>query len=67
MESAKFKRAAWNSLSIALVAELTSTIISTAVAIGMVRGVRFVGKSFSFALLLMPVMVLEIVIATASW
>jgi len=66
VESEKFKRAAWNSLSIAVLASATATMIAVAAAIGMVRGGHFVGKSFSFALLSMPIMVPEIVIAVAT-
>ena len=66
VESAKFKRAAWNSITIAVVAGLTSTMIAVAAAIGMVRGGRFAGKSLSFALLSMPIMVPEIVTAVAT-
>lgn len=66
VESEKFKRAAWNSLSIAVLASATATMIAMAASIGMVRGGHFVGKSFSFALLSMPIMVPEIVIAVAT-
>lgn len=66
VESAKFKTAAWNSLTIALVAGFSATTIAIAAAIGMVRGGQFAGKSFSFALLSMPIMVPEIVTAVAT-
>lgn len=66
VESAKFKTAAWNSLTIALAAALTATTIAVAAAIGMVRGGHFAGKSLSFALLSMPIMVPEIVTAVAT-
>ncbi len=66
VESAKFKSAAWNSLTIALAAGITSTMIAVAAAIGMVRGGQFAGKSVSFALLSMPIMVPEIVTAVAT-
>lgn len=65
-ESEKFKLAAWNSLSIALAAASAATIIATAAALGMVRGGSFRGKSASFALLSLPVMVPEIVTAVAT-
>ena len=66
VESGKFKRAAWNSLSIALIAGTTATLIAVSAAIGMVRGGHFAGKSASFALLSMPIMVPEIVTAVAT-
>ncbi|MFK8081608.1 MAG: ABC transporter permease [Granulosicoccus sp.] len=66
VESAKFKRAAWNSLTIALAAGFSATVIAVAAAIGMVRGGHFAGKSLSFALLSMPIMVPEIVTAVAT-
>lgn len=66
VESAKFKTAAWNSLTIAVAAAVASTTIAVAAAIGMVRGGHFAGKSFSFALISMPIMVPEIVTAVAT-
>lgn len=66
VESAKFKQAAWNSLSIALIAATSSTIIAIAAAVGMVRGGQFKGHSLNFALLSMPIMVPEIVTAVAT-
>ncbi|MFK7860772.1 MAG: ABC transporter permease [Granulosicoccus sp.] len=66
VESAKFKTAAWNSLTIALAAGSTATLIAVAAAIAMVRGGYFAGKSLSFALLSMPIMVPEIVTAVAT-
>ncbi|MFK7889692.1 MAG: ABC transporter permease [Granulosicoccus sp.] len=65
-ESGKFKSAAWNSLTIALSAAIAATTIAIAAAIGMVRGGYFAGKSFSFALISMPIMVPEIVTAVAT-
>ena len=65
-ESAKFKAAAWNSLSIAVMAAVVSTAIATAAAIGMVRGGRFRGKAAGFALLSLPLMVPEIVTAVST-
>ena len=65
-ESAIFHQAAWNSLTIALTAGAASTIIATAAAVGMVRGGAFRGKSVSFALISMPIMVPEIVTAVAT-
>lgn len=66
LEASKFKTAAWNSLTIALAAAIASTTIAVAAAIGMVRGGQFAGKSFSFALISMPIMVPEIVTAVAT-
>jgi len=66
VDAAKFRIAAWNSLSIAVSAALAATSIATAAAIGMVRGGRFRGKSISFALISMPIMVPEIVTAVAT-
>ncbi len=66
LEAAKFKIAAWNSLSIALMASTTATAFATAAAIAMIRGGPFRGKSASFALLSLPLMVPEIVTAVAT-
>lgn len=66
VESGKFKLATINSLSIAVMAAVASTLIATAAAIGMVRGGRFRGKSLSFALISLPIMVPEIVTAVAT-
>ena len=65
-ESEKFKRAAWNSLTIAIMAATVATIIATAAAIGMIRGGNFRGKPASFALISLPIMVPEIVTAVAT-
>ncbi len=65
-ESEKFKLAAWNSVSIAVMAALSATTIATAAAIGMVRGGNFRGKSASFGLISLPIMVPEIVTAVAT-
>ena len=66
VEAGKFKSAAWNSLTIALAAATASTTIAVAAAVGMVRGGQFAGKSLSFALISMPIMVPEIVTAVAT-
>ena len=66
LEAAKFRAAAWNSFSIAIMAAVAATIIATAAAIGMVRGGNFRGKPASFALISMPIMVPEIVTAVAT-
>lgn len=65
-ESAKFKAAAWNSLSIAIMAATASTSIATAAAVAMVRGGHFRGRSLNLALISMPIMVPEIVTAVAT-
>ncbi|MDZ4096369.1 MAG: ABC transporter permease [Paracoccaceae bacterium] len=65
-EAPRFKAAAWNSLTLALIAATTSTAIATAAALAMVRGGRFRGKSASFALINLPLMVPEIVTAVAT-
>lgn len=66
VESAKFQTAAWNSLTIALMAAITATVMATAAAIAMVRGGTFAGKSATFALINLPLMVPEIVTAVAT-
>ena len=58
LESAKFKAAAWNSFSIAIMAAIVSTV--------MIRGGSFKGKFASFALISLPIMVPEIVTAVAT-
>jgi len=65
-ESAKFKSATWNSLSIAIMAATVATVIATAAAIGMIRGGQFRGKSMAFAVISLPIMVPEIVTAVAT-
>lgn len=65
-EAAKFKVAAWNSISIALMATIAATTIATSAAIGMTRGGLWRGKAASFALINLPIMVPEIVTAVAT-
>ena len=65
-ESARFGQAAWNSLTIAFLAATTATAIATAAALAMIRGGPFRGKQASFALINLPLMVPEIVIAVAT-
>jgi len=65
-EAERFGLATWNSLTIALIAATLSTAIATAAAMAMVRGGRFRGKSATFALINLPLMVPEIVIAVAT-
>ena len=66
LEAARFRGAAWNSITIALLAATTATAIAMAAAVAMVRGGRFRGKSASFALINLPLMVPEIVTAVAT-
>jgi len=65
-EAARFGAAAWNSITIALIASITSTMIATAAAVAMVRGGAFKGKSATFALINLPLLVPEIVTAVAA-
>lgn len=65
-ESARFGAAAWNSITIAVIAAATSTAIATAAAVAMQRGGAFRGKSATFALINLPLMVPEIVTAVAT-
>jgi len=66
VEAAKFKTAAFNSITIALMAATTATVIATAAAIGMIRSGPWRGKAASFALINLPLMVPEIVTAVAT-
>ena len=65
-EAARFGQAAWNSLTIAIIAATASTAIATAAAVAMIRGGTFRGKRATFALINMPLMVPEIVTAVAK-
>lgn len=65
-EAPRFAAAAWNSLTIAVLAATAATAIATAAAMAMVRGGRFRGKSATFALINLPLMVPEIVTAVAT-
>lgn len=66
LEAAKYKKAAWNSISIAIMASACATTIATSAAVGMVRSGAWRGKTASFALLNLPIMVPEIVTAVAT-
>ena len=66
LEAERFRGAAWNSITIALLAATTATAIAVAAAVAMVRGGRFAGKSATFALINLPLMVPEIVTAVAT-
>ncbi|HAR51382.1 MAG TPA: spermidine/putrescine ABC transporter permease PotC [Roseovarius nubinhibens] len=65
-EAEKFKLAAWNSFTIAIIAATVSTTIATLAATAMVRGGRFRLRTVSFGLISMPLMVPEIVTAVAT-
>ncbi len=65
-DAPRFKAAAWNSLTIAVLASGISTVIATAAALAMLRAGAFRGRSLTFALINLPLMVPEIVIAVAS-
>ncbi|MEQ8665355.1 MAG: ABC transporter permease [Rhodospirillales bacterium] len=66
LESDKFKDAAWNSFTIAITAGIVSTCFATSAALGMLRAGEFRGRSASFALINLPLMVPEIVTAVAT-
>ena len=66
LEADKFRKAAWNSMSIAVIAGVTSTIIASAAALGMSRTGHFAGKNLCFAMISMPIMIPEIVTAVAT-
>ena len=66
VDAPKFKTAAINSVSIAIMAAISATIIATMAATAMLRAGRFRGKSVSFALINLPLMVPEIVTAVAT-
>jgi len=66
VEAAKFKQATINSLTIAICAATTATVVATSAAVAMLRAGRFRGQGVSFALINMPLMVPEIVTAVAT-
>ncbi len=66
LEAARFGAAARNSLSIAFLAASGATLIAVAAAVAMVRGGQFRGKQATFALINLPLMVPEIVIAVST-
>jgi len=66
VESAKFKSAARNSFIIAIIAATVATAIATLAATGMLRGGSFRGRTLSFGLISLPLMVPEIVTAVAT-
>ncbi|MEZ5713931.1 MAG: ABC transporter permease [Paracoccaceae bacterium] len=66
LEAAKFKEAAINSLTIAVAAAITATVIATMAATAMLRSGHFRGRTLSFGLISLPLMVPEIVTAVAT-
>ena len=64
-ESGKFKQAAINSFTIAIVAATISTAIATSAATAIVRGGKFRLRTASLGLISLPLMVPEIVTAVA--
>jgi spermidine/putrescine transport system permease protein len=65
-ESGRFGLATWNSITIALIAATVSTVIATAAALAMLRGGQFRGRQATYALINLPLMVPEIVVAVAT-
>ena len=65
-EAPKFQTAAFNSLTIAIIAATVSTSIATLAATAMIRAGNFKGRSFGFVLINLPIMVPEIVTAVAT-
>ena len=65
-EAPKFQTAAFNSLTIALIAATLATAIATSAATAMIRAGNFKGRSFGFVLINLPIMVPEIVTAVAT-
>ena len=65
-EAPRFKAAAWNSITIAVLAASAATTIAVAASLVMIRGGRFRGKSAPFALINLPLMVPEIVTPVAT-
>jgi spermidine/putrescine transport system permease protein len=65
-EAERFGQATWNSLTIALIAASVATVVATAAALAMIRGGKFRGRGASFALINLPLLVPEIVVAVAT-
>jgi spermidine/putrescine transport system permease protein len=65
-EAERFGRATWNSITIALIAATVATVIAICAALAMIRGGRFRGRQTTYALINLPLMVPEIVIAVAT-
>jgi spermidine/putrescine transport system permease protein len=60
------RNAALNSLVIAVVATIASTVIAVTGALALERGTRFVGRGFVTMLIAMPLVVPEIIVAIAT-
>ncbi|WP_395686582.1 ABC transporter permease [Aestuariivirga sp.] len=65
-EAERFGLATWNSLTIAVIAATIATMIATAAALAMIRGGSFKGRQTTYALINLPLMVPEIVVAVAT-
>jgi spermidine/putrescine transport system permease protein len=65
-EAGRFAGAAWNSITIAVLAATIATAMATTAALAMLRAGAFKGRSVTFALINLPLMVPEIVIAVAT-
>ncbi|TDK51394.1 ABC transporter permease [Antarcticimicrobium luteum] len=66
IDSQKYRDAAVNSLLVAVIASALSTVMALAAAVGMLRAGSFRGRSISFGLIGLPLLVPEIVTAVAS-
>ncbi len=66
VEAPKFQQAAINSLTIAVMAATCATVIAVSAAVAMLRARKLRGRTASFALINLPLMVPEIVTAVAS-
>ena len=65
-EAERFGLATRNSLMIAFIAATVAIAIATAAALAMIRGGRFRGRQATYALINLPLMVPEIVVAVAT-
>jgi spermidine/putrescine transport system permease protein len=65
-EAERFGLATWNSLTIALIAASVATAVAMSAALAMIRGGRFRGRGASYALINLPLMVPEMVVAVAT-
>lgn len=66
LEAERFGLATWNSLTIALIAASIATAVAMSAALAMIRGGRFRGRGASYALINLPLMVPEMVVAVAT-
>ncbi|WP_322864866.1 ABC transporter permease (plasmid) [Aquicoccus sp. G2-2] len=64
--SEKLKSAAWNSVSIALMASTTATVVSFCAAMAIIRAGTYRSRHLSLRLVTLPLMVPEIVTAVAT-